>query len=133
MMKHSEFVIGEEFWCSGRQWRCTDIGTRTIIAICLDSITVESSDPALCRPLSRAEAEAAGWFKGPPYASTESVFDEYSMETCSLQRDYEDERLDAEAEADYAAGRFVTHDKVREWLKSWGTPNKLPCPKPDAD
>ncbi len=25
-------------------------------------------------------------------------------------------RLDAEAEADYAAGRFVTHDRVRVWL-----------------
>jgi predicted transcriptional regulator len=25
-------------------------------------------------------------------------------------------RLDAEAEADYATGRFVPHERVREWL-----------------
>jgi len=25
-------------------------------------------------------------------------------------------RLDAEAEADYQAGRFVPHEQVREWL-----------------
>jgi len=39
-------------------------------------------------------------------------------------------RLDAEAEADIAAGRVVPHEKVMEWLKSWGTSNELPCPKP---
>jgi predicted transcriptional regulator len=36
--------------------------------------------------------------------------------------------LDAEAEADYAAGRVVPHAKVAEWLKSWGTADELPCP-----
>jgi len=25
-------------------------------------------------------------------------------------------RLDADADADYAAGRFVPHERVREWL-----------------
>jgi len=35
-MKHSDFVIGKNFWCGGLERRCTDIGTRTIIAICLD-------------------------------------------------------------------------------------------------
>jgi len=39
-------------------------------------------------------------------------------------------RLDAEAEADIAAGRVVPHEKVVEWLRSWGTANELPCPKP---
>jgi hypothetical protein len=37
-------------------------------------------------------------------------------------------RLDAEA--DYAAGRVVPHERVREWLKSWGTSDELPCPTP---
>jgi predicted transcriptional regulator len=37
-------------------------------------------------------------------------------------------RLDAEAEADYAAGRTVPHAKVAEWLKSWGAPNPLERP-----
>jgi predicted transcriptional regulator len=39
-------------------------------------------------------------------------------------------RLDAEAEADYAAGRVLPHELVREWLKSWGTADELPCPTP---
>jgi predicted transcriptional regulator len=39
-------------------------------------------------------------------------------------------RLDAEAEAAYAAGRVVPHAKVVEWLKSWGTADELPRPTP---
>jgi hypothetical protein len=44
----------------------------------------------------------------------------------------EDARLDGEAMAAYRAGRFVPHAKVAEWLDSWGTPNELPCPKPES-
>jgi predicted transcriptional regulator len=44
----------------------------------------------------------------------------------------EEARLDAAADAEIEAGQFVTHDKVVEWLKSWGTPNELPCPKPES-
>jgi predicted transcriptional regulator len=40
-------------------------------------------------------------------------------------------RLDAEAEAEIDAGKGVPHERVREWLKSWGTPDELPCPKPE--
>lgn len=39
-------------------------------------------------------------------------------------------RLDAEAEADYAAGRVVPHAEVVKWLQSWGKPDELPCPTP---
>lgn len=83
-MKHSEFKIGETFWCSGRQWRCTDIGTRTIVAIRIDRVDVESTNPELRRTLNQAEAKAEGWFNGPPYAVAESVFDEHFIEVCSL-------------------------------------------------
>ena len=82
-MRHSELKIGETFWCGGRQWRCTDIGTRTIVAIRVDRVEVGSEMPERRRILSRAEAEAEGWFNGPPYAVAESVFDEYDMEACS--------------------------------------------------
>jgi hypothetical protein len=84
MMKHSDFQIGAEFWCGGRQWRCTDIGTRTIIAIRVDSVEVGSNAPELRRTLTRAEAEAEGWLNGPPYAVLERVFDEYDQDGCSL-------------------------------------------------
>jgi predicted transcriptional regulator len=43
----------------------------------------------------------------------------------------EEARLDAAAEAEIEAGQFVTHDKVVEWVKSWGKPDELPCPKPE--
>ena len=89
-MQPSEFTVGGTFWCSARQWRCTDIGTRTIIAIRIDSINVGSSAPDRRRTLSRNEAEAEGWFNGPPYAVVESVFDEDDLAGCSREPDPED-------------------------------------------
>ncbi|MCW2314136.1 hypothetical protein [Rhodoferax antarcticus] len=35
-MKHDAFSIGLEFWCGGHRWRCTDVGTRVIIAIAVE-------------------------------------------------------------------------------------------------
>ena len=29
-------------------------------------------------------------------------------------------------------GVFVSAEKVREWMRSWGTENELPRPKPDV-
>ena len=86
-MQLSEFTIGGTFWCSERQWRCTDLGTRTVIAIRIDSVEVYSPNPALHRTLNQAEAEADGWFNGPPYAVAESVFDEDDLPACSLEPD----------------------------------------------
>ncbi|MDO9078357.1 MAG: CopG family transcriptional regulator [Brevundimonas sp.] len=33
------------------------------------------------------------------------------------------------AMADIDAGRFITHEAVVRWLKSWGTADELPPPK----
>ena len=82
-MRHADFKIGEEFWCGGRQWRCTDLGTRTIVAMRIDHVEVGSDVPEPRRTLSRAEAEAEGWLNGPPYAVAESVFDEDDQEGCT--------------------------------------------------
>lgn len=35
----------------------------------------------------------------------------------------------AEAEADVAAGRVVSHERVCRWLLSWGTDRQLPRPR----
>jgi predicted transcriptional regulator len=43
--------------------------------------------------------------------------------------DAEEEKALAEAEAEIAAGKFVSHDAVRRWLLSWGTAEELPPPK----
>ncbi len=55
-------------------------------------------------------------------ADPKSVFDEIDKEA--------EGRAIAEAEADVEAGRTVPHEDVVEWLKSWGTPEELPCPVP---
>ncbi|ARL03791.1 hypothetical protein BOC41_02700 [Burkholderia pseudomallei] len=64
-MKHSDFYLGLTFMdCTG-WWRCTDVGTRTILAIRLDH-----DDPH--------------WYEGPPYIVKEEVFDEVDIERCYL-------------------------------------------------
>ncbi len=88
-MKLADFKIGEEFCCGGRQWRCTDIGTRTIIAIRIDQVEISSNVPGLSRTLSRPEAEAEGWFRGPPYAVAENVFDEDDITGCTPEPEEE--------------------------------------------
>ena len=82
-------MIGETFWCGDGLWRCTDIGTRVIIGIRLDRVDVGSPSPELRRTLGRTEAEAEGWFNGPPYAVSETVFDENDQDGCALTPDDE--------------------------------------------
>ena len=65
MMQHREFAIDKVFRCGDNRWRCTDIGTRVIVAICLD----HDDDPS--------------WHNGPPYAAAEHVFDKYDIEGCT--------------------------------------------------
>lgn len=65
MMQHSEFRIGAVFRCGDKRWRCTDVGSRVVVAICLD----HDDDPS--------------WYKGPPYALAESVFDVDDLQGCS--------------------------------------------------
>jgi len=68
-MKHADFHVGLEFvGRAGFRWRCTDVGTRTILAIQLDR-----KDP--------------NWYQGPPYIATEVVFDEHEIEHCHLSDD----------------------------------------------
>lgn len=93
-VNHSEFIIGNTFWCGGSLWRCTDIGTRTIVAMRIDRVEVGTSAPDRRQThqiLSQTEAEAEGWFNGPPYAVDETVFDEFDIEGCSLEPDPDDE------------------------------------------
>ncbi len=82
-MQLSDFTIGGTFWCGGRHWRCTDIGTRTVVAIRIDLVEVDSPVPDLRRTLNHADAAAEGWFNGPPYAVEETVFDETDLPMCS--------------------------------------------------
>ena len=69
-MRHSDFVIGLDFHTAAGRWRCTDVGTRVIVAI-------------------RLNAPDNSWYHGPPYAVAEWVFDENDSEDCSLDADAE--------------------------------------------
>ncbi len=64
-MKKEDFEIGEEFYTATGKWRCTDIGTRVIVAIHLNQQDSRN-------------------YNGPPYSIVEDVFDEYDMDGCSL-------------------------------------------------
>lgn len=87
-MNLDEFHIGLEFWCGGKQYRCTDVGTRAVLAIRIDHATIatKDGDTISTRTIGRAEAEAIGWFDGPPYGVVEQAFDEDDMEVCSLDQ-----------------------------------------------
>jgi predicted transcriptional regulator len=60
--------------------------------------------------VSMAEAKRTSIFDTPPDAASEA-------------------RLDAEAEADLAAGRVVPHERAREWLKRLARGEKVPPPE----
>ena len=87
-MKHNEFSIGLEFWCGGKRWRCTDVGTRVITAISLEphavvSIEVDPQDRTK-QTERRYMTNDPDWLIGPPYKVAESVFDEYDLDGCAL-------------------------------------------------
>ncbi|HAH4225930.1 TPA: CopG family transcriptional regulator [Escherichia coli] len=53
------------------------------------------------------------------------------MDCVNSQADNFDDDQEATAEgiADIEAGRTISHEVVKAWLLSWGTPNELPPPK----
>lgn len=60
-MEHSEFQIGTEFYTESGLWRCTDVGSRTIVAV-----QVHDGYPAPNQ--------------APPFSeAVEVVFDEYAL------------------------------------------------------
>jgi hypothetical protein len=70
-MRKEDFQIGMEFYTASGKWRCTDIGTRVIVAMKLDQ-------------------EDSRNYSGPPYSIAEHVFDEYDLGGCSLDpKDFE--------------------------------------------
>src|SRR5450432_2007863 len=86
-MKHSEFRIGLEFWCGGKRWRCTDVGTRIVAVISLEPhevVDMTSPDDPTVPPETRSyTTDDPEWLLGSPYKIAESIFDEYDIEGCS--------------------------------------------------
>lgn len=86
-MTHDQFQMGLKFWCGGRSWRCTDVGSRVIVAISLEPHEVvemeRDADSGQVRE-RRFMTDDPRWLNGPPFAIVEEVFDEYAMDGCSL-------------------------------------------------
>ena len=64
-MLEEDFQIGLESYAASGKWRCTDIGTRVIVAIKLDQDDLRN-------------------YNGPPYSVAEYVIDESDFGGCSL-------------------------------------------------
>ena len=82
-MELSDFAIGETFWTDVGAFRCTDVGTRVVVAVKLGSRQVsraESVEGEL-RITKRIDDDAS-WLNGPPYAVEEVVFDENELLGC---------------------------------------------------
>jgi len=88
-MKHEIFSVGLEFWCGAKRWRCTDVGTRVIVAISLEpremvQVEIDPGDKSK-RIETRFISNDPRDLNGPPYGIAESVFDEYDLEGCTLK------------------------------------------------
>ncbi|HWR98076.1 MAG TPA: hypothetical protein VN317_06605 [Candidatus Methanoperedens sp.] len=107
-VKHSEFSIGMTFFTAAGAWRCTDIGTRLVVALSLEPRTnvrrTRSGDGALTeqRYLSDDPADLIG----PPYSVAETVFDEYDLAGCFATR--------GGCEAEITLGREPAPDSSNE-------------------
>ncbi len=90
-MNHSDFSIGLEFRCGDKRWRCTDVGTRVVTAICLEPRDMVRSEVDLKDKTKRIQTTYVSTdprdLNGPPYGVMESVFDEYDIEACSVERE----------------------------------------------
>jgi len=68
-MRHEEFRIGMEFWCGGRRWRCTDVGTRVVVGVFLEPhevVTVTGKAGASGAKITRTMAADDSWSLGHP-------------------------------------------------------------------
>ncbi len=88
MATQSDFSIGVFFRCADELWRCTDIGTRTVVAVQWTNVylrkrsAVSGKEYALLGPFDLRK-EQQDWTKGPPYLLAEEVFDETDF--CAME------------------------------------------------
>jgi hypothetical protein len=81
-MKHNDFKIDCQFTTATGTWKCTDVGTRTIIAV---SLALGGHKVINFNPETNEVTEHwvnDDWFNGPPYAVMEHVFDEKDIQGC---------------------------------------------------
>lgn len=93
-MTHDQFRIGLEFRCGQNRWRCTDVGSRVIVAISLEPHEVVEMVGAAGATSEiherRYRTNDPAWLAGPPFAVVERVFDEHDLAGCSLEPEEDD-------------------------------------------
>jgi len=88
-VKHADFHIGTEFFTGAGKWRCTDVGTRVIVAISLEpreTVRVHYDKNGERREERFMSNDPRDLF-GPPYSVAEYVFDEYDLDGCYTTAD----------------------------------------------
>jgi hypothetical protein len=73
-MDRSDLTIGGTFWCGEQPWRCTDIGTRTIVAIRIDGVEVAGTEPGLRWTLGHSAAAELRLHPGKPRHGVGGMF-----------------------------------------------------------
>jgi hypothetical protein len=88
-VKHADFRIGTEFFTVAGKWRCTDVGTRVIVAISLEvrEMVRVRRDERGERIEERFTSDDPRDLAGPPYMVAEQVFDEYDLAGCYTTAD----------------------------------------------
>ena len=88
-MTHADFHIGTEFFTATGKWRCTDVGTRVIVAISLEPRTMirVRHGEGRARMEESFLSDDPHDLAGPPYGVAERVFDEYDLPGCYTTSD----------------------------------------------
>jgi hypothetical protein len=82
-MESRDFVIGETFWTQAGAFRCTDIGTRVVVAVKLGPREVSGAERVNGEiRITKRIDDGPSWLNGPPYAVEEVVFDENDLMGC---------------------------------------------------
>jgi len=91
----SDFKIGEIFHYRNQTWKISDIGMRTVVAICLSEVWVTRTR-ANTGVKERIRLEASqihpSRFEGPPYSVPEVVFTEDLFSSCVSDADWQQAR-----------------------------------------
>jgi hypothetical protein len=88
-VNHSDFGIGTEFFTEAGKWRCSDVGTRVIVAISLEprAMVRVRYDESGERIEEQFTSDDPRDLTGPPYMVCEHVFDEYAIAGCNATAD----------------------------------------------
>ena len=82
-MNHGDFKVGCEFKCGGKTFRCTDVGTRVVTAICISEVwRTQTFANTFQQEQVRVMNPDPSWLRGPPYSVTEHVFNESAIAEC---------------------------------------------------